>query len=417
VITERELDAHLADAAGVRDEALPALPPTFLDVLRSEAPGAAGPEPAEGSSPRRRWRHRRRPLAVLVAAAAAAAALVVGLAPDATVPTPGGRTATPPGPGAMPTSGQPGSPAPGGLQPPPGGLALVATRQLTFPYSLDPVPAGLTPLLSRSGGVSPSGTGPVIWSAAYRSADVPGFGFSVSSEDPREMPGVEHPQDGYARYDITQRVTVTVDGTTADLVRGDYDEPSCQYAPSSPAQADEPAKVCARSFADLFWQRPDGQWVHVRGEDRYSDADAVVAVAGSIVDRPQPVPLQVGLAPAGWSVAGYEDDRALTLASDSEPSISQRLSISLLERWRGYTEPGDVLQGMTDGNPVDRVTVHGRPAELVSVPDGFAGPGDPHRTWNLAGQFADGTQFLFQAPDTLTRDQVLAVADEISYAR
>jgi hypothetical protein len=40
------------------------------------------------------------------------------------------------------------------------------------------------------------------------------------------------------------------------------------------------------------------------------------------------VPRQVGLAPAGWSVAGYEDDRALTLASDAAPSISQRLSIS-----------------------------------------------------------------------------------------
>jgi hypothetical protein len=32
-----------------------------------------------------------------------------------------------------------------------------------------------------------------------------------------------------------------------------------------------------------------------------------------------------------------------------------------------------------------------------------------------ASQFADGTQFLFPAPDTLTRDQALQVASKTTY--
>jgi len=70
---------------------------------------------------------------------------------------------------------------------------------------------------------------------------------------------------------------------------------------------------------------------------------------------------------------------------------------------------------MTDGDPVEQVTVHGRPAELVSVRDHFADLSEDRRTWYLGAQFADGPLFLLQAPDTLTRDDVLAVAERVTW--
>ena len=35
--------------------------------------------------------------------------------------------------------------------------------------------------------------------------------------------------------------------------------------------------------------------------------------------------------------------------------------------------------------------------------------------WHLAAQFSDGPQFMFQAPDTLTREDVLAMAEALTY--
>jgi len=92
------------------------------------------------------------------------------------------------------------------------------------------------------------------------------------------------------------------------------------------------------------------------------------------------------------------------------------VGVSLQERWRGYETPADVVQGMTDGNPVEEVTVHGRPAALVSVPDPFADRGSGRRMWYLGAQFPDdGPLFLFQAPDSLTREDVLAMADGMTW--
>jgi hypothetical protein len=70
------------------------------------------------------------------------------------------------------------------------------------------------------------------------------------------------------------------------------------------------------------------------------------------------------------------------------------------------------MKGMAEGNPVEQVTVKGRPAELVSVPDHFA---ENRRTWNLAAQLPDGAVFLLQAPDTLSREDVLAIAEQVTY--
>ena len=162
--------------------------------------------------------------------------------------------------------------------------------------------------------------------------------------------------------------------------------------------------MCTSSFADLFWQRPDGQWVWLRGEDAYAGTAAVVAVAESIVDRPQPVDLQLGLAPAGWSVSGYEDGH-ITFVNDAD--THQRLAVSLMERWRRETVD-NAFEGMYSG-PEHRVTVNGRPAKMVLVAQGeFDG-------WFLAGELDGGALFTVQTPETFTKEQVLEIAGQVTY--
>ncbi|MGI8723131.1 MAG: hypothetical protein ACR2JG_12990 [Geodermatophilaceae bacterium] len=438
MITDRELDAQLVAAALVHDADLPALPEDFLAFLRSETgaehPGthsASGSEPASviaarqlvsdakdartAPRPRRRRPNRKAILrvgaAVLVAAAAWTTAVVVTTPDQDRTPTAA--------PVPSPTAG-PALPTEGPIDPP-GGLTLLAAEAITFPYSLDPEPASLTAMLSLYGGITPFGTEPAAWTASYRSNDDPGFTFSISTQDPREGETGSRPQDYHANDDILESGTVGINGAEADFIRGDYASPSCRKVPGTLGQTEPPAEVCSASFAELFWQRADGQWVYLWGEgDTYSEITELASVAQTIVDRPQPVPLQVGLAPAAWSVSGYEDNSTLTLISDAEPSISNRISVSMYGRWQeDYTVPG-FLEDMTQGNPVEQVTVQGQPAELVSVPDPFTGPGfagreEKRRMWNVAAQFPDGPVFLLQAPDTLSREDVLAIAEQLTY--
>ena len=448
--TEHDLDARVQAARGLREDDLPALSEAFLDYLHTSADadlsatenitgsapagGVAGPAPTEDPASvlaarqlvadarqRRldtatvRGRRTRRRLMLraggaLLAVAAAGITAIVVTAPD----TDRSSTASP-----GPTSGQT---QPAGPVDPPGGLALVAAETITFPYSLDPTPPGLTPVLSKSGGLAPSGgvVDPDVWTATYQSASDAGFTFAISSQslhDTGDGTSVEERYPG----DVRETRSVTVNGVQAEFVHGTYARPECNYGPSSPAQTEEPKELCSNSFAELSWQRPDGQWAYVWSKgDTYSNVAALVSVAKSIVDRPQPVRLQVGLSPQGWAVSSYENG-ALTLISDTDPSIVNRIGISLQERWRGYNRPADVLKGMTAGNPVQDVTVQGRPAKLVSVPDPFTGPGNPgreqpRRKWYLAAQLPDGALYLLEAPDTLSQDDVLAIADQVTYS-
>jgi hypothetical protein len=436
--TEHDLDTRLLAARGVREQDLPSLSAAFLDYLHA----TADDEPADGEavthSPQARVpasvlaarqlvadAHERRGVGaargrrrlprrgvlrlggVLLAVAAIGVTAVV-------VTSPIEHRA--PAAAPAPTSGRTQSPT--GSVDPPGGLTLVAAEAVTFPYSVDPTPAGLTPELIKAGGISPFGPDPVIWMATYRSDRDAGFTFAVASANLREQG--RGALDQHDPDQVRERGSVQVNGISADFVRGQYPTPDCRYAPSSPAQTDEPGRLCRTSFADLAWRRPDGQWAYVWSEDdAYSNIPALVSVAESIVDRPQPVRLQVGLSPEGWSVSAYENG-GLTLISDTDPSISNRIAVSVQERWRGYDSPGDVLKGMSEGNPVEHVTVQGKRAELVSVPDHFTGPGfpdrqEPRRKWYLAAELPDGVLFLFEAPDMLSREDVLAMAERITY--
>ena len=55
-------------------------------------------------------------------------------------------------------------------------------------------------------------------------------------------------------------------------------------------------------YAHLVVEWRDGTWVQLSGDGRFEDADRLLAVAETPVDRSRPVPLQVHLAPAGWVV-------------------------------------------------------------------------------------------------------------------
>lgn len=438
--TERDLDIRLLSARGVHEEDLPTLSEAFLEHLHRSggaAPIGTGTRviPASDEEPasvlaarqlvddarqrreaavRSRRRPRRRTVLRVSAALTAVAAAVI----SAVVVITSERSQTPtaaPSPRQGQTPGTGGAPSQAPVDPP-GGLTLVAAQAITFPYSLDPAPKGLTPEFGLSGGLSPipgRAPDPVTWGASYRSADDPGFAFAISTADPRKAPVGQRPQDEHGNDQLVQSGTVPVGDATADFDRWNLYEPDCDDVPSSPTQATKPRQVCSDTVTELFWQRADGTWVYLWGEgDTYGQVATLAGVGASIVDRPQPVPLQVGLSPQGWSVSSYDAPRGLTLISDADPSISNRISISVQERWRGYRTPGDVLQDMTDGNPVERVTVHGRPAELVSVPDHFA---TGRRMWNLGAQIPGGPVFLLQAPDTLTKDDVLAIADQVTY--
>jgi hypothetical protein len=416
VISDRELDARLSAAAGIRDVDLPALPESFLRELRAGAdePASvvAARQLADEARTRRPLRRRRR---VLVRAGAGVLALAAAWTTAVLVVDGPGTDRTP---DAAPSTAPSAPPADDVPLDPSGGLTLVAAEAVSFPYSLDPAPEDLTPYLVRTGGLESFGhVDPVAYRADYRSADDPGFSFTVSPGDPRIPPPGAYEAPPYEPEEVLDSGTVEIDGVSAEFVAARFATPDCRYAPSTPTQDDEPGQLCADSYAELYWQRADGLWIGVQGEgDRYGQVPALVRVAESIVDVPQPVQLQFRLAPEGWAVSSYESLANLSLVSEAAPtSLTDRISVSLLERWRGYDDPDDVLQGMTDGNPVEEVTVDGEPARLVSVPDHFADPAAGRRMWNLAARFTDGPLFLLQAPDTLTREDVLAMAEGLTW--
>jgi hypothetical protein len=274
--------------------------------------------------------------------------------------------------------------APDAAGPAPGGVRLVDFRTPTFPLSLDPAPAGMTPAFSGD-----ADAGSV---ADYRSADgTDRFSLAVHEDEPDWL------DDEHGQLDVTGTDEVTVDGEAAEVVRGWHD-----------VACEDGLGVCGRvRFADLVWERDD-EWVTLRGEGRYGATDALVAVADSVVDRPQPVTLGVGLAPAGWSVLLYKDGRILTLADDAHPEQTLTVHLPLPED----VVPPEQLRGQLMGpvGPMLTVTVHGRPAQLVRTDNG---PRD--RGWYLQAQFADGTTFVVQAPEAFTEDQVVAFADQVTH--
>lgn len=391
--TEHDLDTRLLAARGVRAEDLPALPEAFLDYLHATgdeqptaatAPGRvltavpAAETPASvlaaqqlvadarqrrsGTTTARRRRPTRRTVlrmgaAVLAVAAAWTTAVVV--APS------------------EPPSGEIAAPSESLLSPD-GGIKLVAAEQVAFPLSLEPAPEGLTPTFSRVGGTPPYEEQPLVYTANYFNATTGDrLLINIFPEDPRTWAGSEWLLEGEAAG------TGTVHGTPAELRRGN-------------------------GFTYLIWERPDGQWVRILGENAYEETTALVAAAESLVDRPQTTNLQFALAPAGWSVSGYEDSRSLDLTNGADPAQILRLSVY-------EPGPGTTIDTLIDGttfldNPAEPVTIQGRPGWLA-LANGDEGPD----YWYTVGQLPEGQLFLLLAPLTLTQEQVVQIADQVTY--
>ena len=370
--TDRDLDAQLAGAARVSDADLPALPERFLQTLMT----ADATEPAsvvaarqlvsDAHDARTATRPRRRPGRKAVLRVGAAVLAVAAAWTTAVLVTP--RDADAPPSAGTPTP-QTSAPA---LETPPAGITLVAAEEATFPLSLDPVPAGLTATFSQRGGTAYY-PGPLTFTADW-SSDGGRVLIDLFPDDPRQLPEMGWSEQG------APAGTTTVAGRPAEV-------------------------RAAEGLTTLLWERADGRWTWVLGEGSYADAAALTAVAESIVDRPQPVGLQFGLAPAGWSVGGYEESRSLDLVSDTDPTQTP-LRVSL----QGTVATiDDFFADRVLTGPAEDVTVQGLPARLgLTAPEA----GD---SWLLVGRLPAGPLFLMLAPPVLTRDQVLQIAEQITY--
>lgn len=270
--------------------------------------------------------------------------------------------------------------APDELGPPPTGVTLVAFEPPVFPLTLDPAPPGLTPSFSAD----PGG----VLHAVYGGAGDDGIYVRIEPDEPEQ-------------YDVRDTDDVTVNGQDAELVTG------------SITMCSGPGPECVDvevPYLHLVWERRDGQWLELSGSGRYEDAQGLLEVARNLVDRPQAVPLQVHLAPAGWSVLAYKDDRILTLVNDSYEQQTLTVHLPLPEELVPADELRDQLMGPV--GPVIPATVNGLPAHLVRID---AGPIDSG--WYLRAQFPDGTTFVVQAPAAFTQEEVLRFAAEVTYAR
>jgi hypothetical protein len=368
--TDHDLDVRLLAARGVRDADLPPLPPAFLDHLRaatpvrvlSRVPGATPPSVLAAEQlvddaherravlPRRRRPSRaavlRMGVAVLTAAAAwTTAVLVTG-----------------------PESAAPPSDAPPSAVLPVEELGLVSFELPAFPLTLPTAPEGSSgPVFGASG----DGT----TTMSYVSADDRGgVNISVMTEP------VSGPL-GAGEGVVEETVTV----------------------------GDRPARLTTQTFygddggaAYLDWERLPGQWVIINAHGRYADGEVLTTMAGELIDGPQAMPVQLHLAPAGYSFDFSKDDgRVVRLGKDGDPT--QGLTVRLL--FADEAPPAD--------QPAARqaVTVQGQPAELIRTDMGSGGLGG----WYLQARLPEGTTFVVEAPGSLTAEQVVQIADQVSY--
>ncbi len=379
MITDRELDAQLAGAAGISDSDLPPLPEEFLDALMAtEAESATILAARQLVSDAHEARvaprvRRRRPGRKTLIRAGAAVLAVAAAWTTAVLVSPSDRTSTPheriatPSPGTTPPTDAP----------PTDGVQLVAAEEAVFPLSLDPAPPGLTPEFSLWGGVPYYGDGPLIYAADYMNPDGDRVLVTLFSEDPRNL-------DGWGPEGAPSG-TVPVNGRTAEVWVGDFS-------------------------VSLVWERPDGRWVRLSGEHSYADLPAMTAVAESVVDRPQPLSLQFGLAPAGYTLGGYEESRSIDLVNDAAP-MEAPLRLSVIPGQVSGLTVDDMVEGLTLAAPVQSVTIQGRDGRLALVNGGAGNP--PY--WYVVGQFADGALFLLIAPETVPQEQLLQIAEQATY--
>jgi hypothetical protein len=132
-------------------------------------------------------------------------------------------------------------------------------------------------------------------------------------------------------------------------------------------------------------------------------------IAEELVDSPQAMPVQLHLAPAGYSLDFFKDDgRIVRLGDDADPEQGLTVHVPLADE----VVPVDQLPGAVAGvaGAVEEVTVQGQPAHLVRTDYGGGRQG-----CFLQARFPDGTTFIVEAPGTLSQEQVVQIADQVTY--
>ena len=106
-------------------------------------------------------------------------------------------------------------------------------------------------------------------------------------------------------------------------------------------------------------------------------------------------------------MSGFEESRSLDLANEADPK--QLLRLSLLGANPDLTVD-TVMEGMTYVSPVQTATIQGQPARMALA----AGSQDWPDYWYVAGRLPSGRLFILLAPEVLTREQVVQIADQIT---
>ena len=135
------------------------------------------------------------------------------------------------------------------------------------------------------------------------------------------------------------------------------------------------------------------------GKGTYAEAGRVEAFAESLLERPQPVDLSLSVAPEGWSLTAYKEDRILMLSPDGGPTEN------------------DLTVSLVDNPPEDFATAYGvDQVTTARVHDSDALVGKNDEGWILLAEVSTGQAYSVSAPETFTREQVVAVANGVTYA-
>ena len=254
----------------------------------------------------------------------------------------------------------------------PGPVELVGWSVPAFPLSFEPVPPGLVgPEVSLDPSFDEVGPGRAH--AGWRDPGDPdtGIGVSLDRQEPENMGD-----------DVGETDVGGVEGTVyRQEVTG------------------------ADPYFSVVWERGEDQWVTVAGGGRFASEQAVAALARQVVDRAAVVPLQLTLAPRGWVLVAYKDDRIVTVADPAGPPATEAASRTLTAYLPGSpSAPADLAAEVgAIGGRMDEVTVHGRPAHLLPTADG----------WFLQATLPDGTVFVVLAPADFTPAQVVQVGEGV----
>ncbi|MCZ2815339.1 hypothetical protein [Modestobacter sp. VKM Ac-2984] len=246
------------------------------------------------------------------------------------------------------------------------------TQSLTLPT---PPPGTAAPTL---GADSAGGT-----SMTYTSTESP---FDFLSITVGTEPGSP---DGPVSFPGSVPEDITVNGSPAVIVAPTQDE----------------------AIAGLNWERRSGQWVTIFAQGRYAQRDLLTGIAADLVDDPQGIPVQLHLAPAGYSLDFFKDDgRIVRLADDTDPSLGLTVQLLSADEVTSIEEQLPSVGSRQDGT-VEDVTVQGQPAQLARTDHGDGG----EHGWVLQALLPGGRTFVVEAPGGLTSEQVVQIADQVTY--